>query len=201
MLAIPRPWPGRIAPSHRTLWEPCAKPSNRPRVLRRCLSRELLASSHPDINTSAIHKSRIGTAGISVMHVWRCWKIWTLRGKFLSFDRVVESGAPLAVWRYLEAIGSTELDAKELRVELPIKNWPTVADLARQLSAATDRAVQEACGDNEIPAWRWEMAKPSHTPCGYGESETLCSWAFPRRLIRLCKWSSASVSAIFRLSA
>ena len=91
-------------------------------------------------------------------------------GKFLSFDRVVESGAPLAVWRYQEAIGSTELDAKELRVELPIKNWPTAADLARQLSATTDRAVQSrlrrqrdtrrALGDGETfthSLWIWRI--------------------------------------------
>jgi hypothetical protein len=91
-------------------------------------------------------------------------------GKLLSFERVVESGAPLAVWRYEKAIPSTELDASELRVELPIKNWPTVAELEKQLSATAEREVQErlrrqqdtrrALGDGETfthSLWIWRI--------------------------------------------
>jgi hypothetical protein len=64
-------------------------------------------------------------------------------GVRLAFDRVVESGAPLAVWRYEPFVPSTSLAAREIMVELPIKDWPSAAVLEHQRAACTDRAQQE----------------------------------------------------------
>jgi hypothetical protein len=88
----------------------------------------------------------------------------------LSFDRVVESGAPLAVWRYKDVPPSTTLDAREIRVVLPLKDWPTAEELERQRSAATDRALEErlrrkrdtrlALGDGDtclLSLWIWRF--------------------------------------------
>ncbi len=64
-------------------------------------------------------------------------------GKMLSFDRIVESGAPLAVWRYQDAPESATLKATEISVSLPLKDWPSAEELERQRSAAMDRALEE----------------------------------------------------------
>jgi hypothetical protein len=91
-------------------------------------------------------------------------------GTQLAFDRVVESGAPLAVWRYESIVPSTTLDAHEIVVELPVKDWPTAEKLERQRAACTDRALQErlrrkrdtriALGDGatcSLPLWVWRL--------------------------------------------
>jgi hypothetical protein len=91
-------------------------------------------------------------------------------GKMLSFERVVESGAPLAVWRYQDVPASTALDATEIGVALPLKNWPTAAELERQRSAAKDRTDEErlrrkrdtrlALGDGDtcsLSLWIWRV--------------------------------------------
>jgi len=91
-------------------------------------------------------------------------------GMKLAFDRVVESGAPLAVWRYETAPRSTVLEAREIDVLLPLKDWPTAAELERQRAAATDRVLQErlrrrrdtrlALGDADacsLSLWVWRI--------------------------------------------
>jgi hypothetical protein len=91
-------------------------------------------------------------------------------GVKLVFDRVVESGAPLAVWRYEPTPPSTVLEAREISVLLPLKDWPTAADLERQRAAATDPVLQErlrrrrdtrlALGDGNacsLSLWVWRI--------------------------------------------
>jgi hypothetical protein len=62
----------------------------------------------------------------------------------LVLDRVLESGAPLAIWQPRSISARRELEALELSVELPLK--PTLRD-ARQidddLATCQDRAAQE----------------------------------------------------------
>lgn len=91
-------------------------------------------------------------------------------GQQLRFDGVVESGAPLAVWRNGDAEFSSKLSAKIVQVELPLKGWPTADDLEQQCEAEPDRALRErlrrraairrSVGDGEtftLPVWIWEI--------------------------------------------
>ncbi len=89
-------------------------------------------------------------------------------GTMLSFDRVVESGAPLAVWRYESVSPSTALDAREIRVVLPLKEWPTAEELERQRSATTDRAMQE----------RLRRKRDTRLALGDGNSCSLSLWVW-----------------------
>jgi hypothetical protein len=96
-------------------------------------------------------------------------------GQTLVFDRVVESGAPLATWRR-ESRPATptmqSLAAKRRTVELPLKNWPSAADLSAQFAACTDRPIaerlrrklriREALGDGAtfpLEIWGWRIGE------------------------------------------
>lgn len=90
----------------------------------------------------------------------------------LRFQRAVESGAPLAVWRYVPRAPSQTLHARQESVPLPLKNWPTTAELEEQQAASTDRVIQErlrrklnvrrALGDGDafpLPFWVWQLGE------------------------------------------
>lgn len=64
-------------------------------------------------------------------------------GSSLTYDGVVESGAPLAVWKHRPQNSSTLLRAHQASVTLPIKNWPTADELEQQRQACSDRALEE----------------------------------------------------------
>jgi hypothetical protein len=87
----------------------------------------------------------------------------------LVFDRVVESGAPLAVWRREPVQVSQALRPLRRTVELPLKDWPPATELERQYQSCPDRTlaerlrrklrVRQVVGDGatfplEIYAWR-----------------------------------------------
>ncbi|PIU67002.1 MAG: alkaline ceramidase [Armatimonadetes bacterium CG07_land_8_20_14_0_80_59_28] len=61
----------------------------------------------------------------------------------LVFDRVVESGAPLAVWKREPVAANTALRSTNATVDLPLKDWPSAEELERQRQGCTDRALQE----------------------------------------------------------
>lgn len=61
----------------------------------------------------------------------------------LAFDRVVESGAPLAVWKSEPCASSGALRGVQTSVDLPLKDWPTAMDLEEQLRACNDRMLRE----------------------------------------------------------
>ena len=93
----------------------------------------------------------------------------------LVYDRVVESGAPLATWRREPAPAtprSTSLAAIRRTVDLPLKDWPSAADLAVQFAACTDRPIaerlrrklriREALGDGPtfpLEVWGWRIGE------------------------------------------
>jgi hypothetical protein len=56
---------------------------------------------------------------------------------------VVESGAPLAVWKHEPAQASQVLWAQQTSVQLPLKDLPSVAELQAQRRTCTDRALSE----------------------------------------------------------
>lgn len=61
----------------------------------------------------------------------------------LAFRGLVESGAPLAVWRPEPVAVSDILRAVETAVELPLKDWPSADELERQRLGCEDRALEE----------------------------------------------------------
>ncbi|QDT42227.1 hypothetical protein Pan241w_23080 [Gimesia alba] len=88
----------------------------------------------------------------------------------LEFEGVMESGAPLAVWRHEQVEPSSVLKALEVKVELPLKDWPSAEELERLRQECPDRALEErlrrrrnirrGIGDGttlELPIWVWRM--------------------------------------------
>ena len=88
----------------------------------------------------------------------------------LVFDRVVESGAPLAVWRHEPAIPSRRLRSVHETVDLPVKDWPSAEELERQREQCSDRSLEErlrrkrdvrrALGDGKTfrsSIWLWRI--------------------------------------------
>jgi hypothetical protein len=96
-------------------------------------------------------------------------------GQRLVFDRVVESGAPLATWRreLRPATAVTKsLAAQRRTVDLPLKDWPSAAELAAQFATCTDRPlaerirrrlrIREALGDGPtfpLEIWGWRIGE------------------------------------------
>lgn len=64
-------------------------------------------------------------------------------GTQLGYVEVVESGAPLAVWKHGPSKRSHKLRAVCGSANLPLKNWPSAEELERQRLACTDRALEE----------------------------------------------------------
>jgi hypothetical protein len=64
-------------------------------------------------------------------------------GAQLNYAGVVESGAPLAVWKHEAASPSDQLRAVRTTVGLPLKNWPTAEELEAQRRGCSDRALEE----------------------------------------------------------
>lgn len=96
-------------------------------------------------------------------------------GQTLAFDRVVESGAPLAVWQP-EPVAltprATSIAAIRRTVDIPLKNWPSAAALEAEFAACTDRALAErlrrqlhirrALGDGPtfpLEVWGWRVGE------------------------------------------
>lgn len=88
----------------------------------------------------------------------------------LSFDRVVESGATLAVWKKSTFEPSKLFSAKMIAVEFPLKNLPSLEEIEQEWEACTDRVLKErlwrkrgirrALGNGKtakIPLWIWNL--------------------------------------------
>ena len=96
-------------------------------------------------------------------------------GERLVFDRVVESGAPLAVWRREprpQTPATLAVAAKRMTVDLELKAWPSAAALAAEMAACPDRAlaerlrrrlrIREALGDGAtypFEIWGWRLGE------------------------------------------
>lgn len=91
-------------------------------------------------------------------------------GTRLEFQGVMESGAPLAVWKHAMVTPVSLLKHKKFTVAMPLKDWPTADELEQQRQACTDRALEErlrrrrnirrGIGDGdtlELPIWMWRM--------------------------------------------
>ncbi len=88
----------------------------------------------------------------------------------LEFSGVVESGAPLATWTRAPRTPSGTLGARQVDVELPIKDMPKAAEIEAALKACEDRVqaerlrrklrVRRTVGEGtsaKIPLWVWRV--------------------------------------------
>lgn len=91
----------------------------------------------------------------------------------LAFQGVVESGAPLAVWQAVAAAehgASHQLEAVQIKVDLPIKDIPSAAEMALELENTADRVMAErvrrrlrirrSIGDGSVSSesvWLWRI--------------------------------------------
>ncbi len=88
----------------------------------------------------------------------------------LTYDAVVESGAPLATWKRVPYEPATHLAAESLDVELPLKPLPPPEEIERQLAECTDRVQGErlkrklrllrkvgAGPTVHVPTWFWRL--------------------------------------------
>lgn len=142
------------------------------------------------------HGRELGHAALATLHAMEP------PGERLAFDRVVESGAPLAVWRPRRVEPerlATSVTAKRAVVDLPLKAWPTAAELEAQIAACPDRAlaerlrrrlrIRESLGDAatypfEIWGWRIGEAVVLGTMAeAYSRIQRRVRAAFPDRAV------------------
>jgi len=117
----------------------------------------------------------------------------------LAFQGAVESGAPLAVWRPEPIAVSNILQAVETTVDLPLKDWPSAAELEQERLDCTDRALEERLrrkrdirrqlGDGEtyaLPITAWRMGDAVLVGCMaecYSQLQQQIRRHFPDRTI------------------
>jgi hypothetical protein len=90
----------------------------------------------------------------------------------LEYSGVVESGAPLAIWKRSPRVPSGELGARIIEVELPIKDMPSAVELEAALKACDDRVqaerlrrklrVRRIVGEGrtaKVPLWAWRVGE------------------------------------------
>ena len=88
----------------------------------------------------------------------------------LSFDRIIESGASLGVWRRRNNRPPETLLGKIIQVQLPLKKLPPLEETERQWRVCEDPIlkerlwrklnIQKAVGNHEvatIPLWIWKL--------------------------------------------
>jgi len=91
-------------------------------------------------------------------------------GTRLAYAGVVESGAPLAVWRQEPTPLGTDIGAHRVLVSLPLRPLPSTAEIEAQWAACTDpvikerlwrkRFVRKIVGDGtaaEMSLWIWRL--------------------------------------------
>lgn len=88
----------------------------------------------------------------------------------LIFDRIVESGAPLALWKYKMDEPSELFSAMEIPVSFSLKEMPSLKEIEKELEDCTDRVLRErlfrkksvrkSIGDGnvyQVSLWVWRL--------------------------------------------
>lgn len=88
----------------------------------------------------------------------------------LVFDKVVESGASVAVWKQSQYTPSTILSSEMINVEFPLKPLPSLSNIQQEWKECEDRVLKErlwrklnirkAVGDKDhasVPLWIWRL--------------------------------------------
>ncbi|NNE91280.1 MAG: alkaline ceramidase [Verrucomicrobiales bacterium] len=121
-------------------------------------------------------------------------------GTEFEYAGTVESGAPLAVWKSQPRGEFPEtISAVRRMVSLPLKNWPSAAELENERAANEDRALEErlrrkrdirrTLGDGDsfdLPIYAWRMGDAALVGCcceGYSILQKEIRSRFPDRAI------------------
>ncbi|MEX0655815.1 MAG: hypothetical protein WD534_06180 [Phycisphaeraceae bacterium] len=117
----------------------------------------------------------------------------------LVFERVVESGSPLGVWKLESCEPPSAVEATQLDVALPLKPSPPVETLERELASQQDRVQRErlrrqitrvrqvGTGPSaRIPAWVWRIGDTlllAHPNEAYSELQRRLRDTFPEHAV------------------
>lgn len=117
-----------------------------------------------DTSVADAHGRQLGFAALATL-----WDMEPV-GQSLVYDGVMESGAPLGVWKRKPVMASKELKAEIVKVPLPLKDWPKAAEFRRQYETGTDRPmrerarrklmIREGMGDGDsfaLEMWHWRI--------------------------------------------
>ena len=93
-----------------------------------------------------------------------------MSGHATRFDSVVESGAPLGVWKQQPFAVSSNLYGEMIQVKLPLKKRPSLAELREKIEHSQDPTLRERLGRDlrigqfvgegaecAMPAWVWRL--------------------------------------------
>jgi hypothetical protein len=116
-------------------------------------------------------------------------------GEELTLDGVVESGAPLAIWAGQAAEGATDAAASLAPVELPLRDLPTLDELAEEWKDIDPRSRDERLGRArnlregyihgptvQHPLWAWRLGDAvivGHPGEAYSRLQTALRARFP----------------------
>jgi hypothetical protein len=117
-------------------------------------------------NVADQHGEQLGYASLSTLSAMHP------AGEAIRFIRVVESGAPLAYWKPEQYEVSTVVEITRSAIDMPAKDWPSIAELNDQYKQATDSFARERIfrkrsiaallmGGNSIPMsiYVWQIGK------------------------------------------
>jgi hypothetical protein len=129
-----------------------------------------LAPAHQytgDTDIADLHGKKLGLSVLSIMH-------GLSQNEELTFDKIQESGAPLAVWTVKKnKVHSKILKSKMEQVPIKIKaDWQDHAQIKRELEQSTDRVIQERLlrklriqqslgepNNFRLPVWIWRVGE------------------------------------------
>lgn len=117
-----------------------------------------------DVSLAESYGRQLGYAVLAVLQSMLSPK------KALVFDSIVESGAPLAVWKQSPYSPSTRLSFEMINIEYQLKPLPSLAEIQKEWEECEDRVLKEriwrklnirkAIGDGEhahVPLWIWRL--------------------------------------------
>lgn len=117
-----------------------------------------------DITLADRHGEQVGYAVLSTLQAMLSPR------HLLALDSIVESGAPLAVWRQAKKEASRELSTQMVNVNLPLKELEPLEAIEKQWENCTDPVLKErlwrkcyvrkAVGNGDtaaIPLWVWQL--------------------------------------------
>lgn len=155
-----------------------------------------LAPRHQYVGDPAVadqHGKELGFASLSILEGMN------KAASALSFQGCMESGAPLAVWRYADTAVSELMNAQTVRIQIPLKDWPSAEELEAERVQCTDRALEERLrrkrdirlgigdGDSwELTIWIWQLGDAIlvGTCCEpYSELQQAVRAEFPERSV------------------
>ena len=133
---------------------------------------------------------------------------------FLAFDRVVESGAPLAVWSPVPFDPVQSIEARVVNIDYPLKPWPTLGGRERGIELADSRfsaerlnrkhRIVEALGSGSsfrMPAWVWRVGTSifvGHPNEAYSDLQVELREAFPDHALVVMNLVNGSIGYLYR---